>query len=76
MKPLNEVTRQRCRMNLENMNVLLSQVRIEKNGKKMRIAAYFSPDNAVDFVFDDDREHEEMLAYLIESGLQPIEVSS
>lgn len=42
--------------------------------KKMRIAAYFSPDNAVDFVFDDEREQEEMLMFLIESGVRPIEV--
>jgi hypothetical protein len=75
MKRLNEVTRQRCRLSLERMKVLLSQVRIERNGKKMRIAAYFSPDNAVDFVFDDEREQEEMLAFLLESGLQPIDVS-
>ena len=75
MKHLNDVTRQRCRMNLEKMNVLLSQVRIEKTGKSMRIAAYFSPSNAVDLVFNDEREQEEMLAFLIESGLQPKEMS-
>jgi hypothetical protein len=74
-RKLNELTKERCRQVLKQWGIPLSQLRIEKNGKRMHVAAYLAPGNAVDFASDDERETEELIAYLIEQGVPVDEVT-
>ena len=69
---LNDVTREKCRQILKQWGIPLSQLRVEKNGKRMHVSAYLAPGNAVDFASDDERETQELIAFLIEEGV-PVE---
>lgn len=68
-RPFTEIARERCRQEVEQLGIPLSQFRIERRGKRMTIAAYLAPGNAVDFSCDDELEEAELIAYLIEQGV-------
>lgn len=69
---LNDLTRERCRQTLVEMGIPTSQLRIERFGKRMRIAAYLAPGNAVNISDDDEFDSAELIAYLVEVGV-PVE---